>query len=137
MKNGIIMAAFGQLAYIVQAVLALESVRRYSDLPVTLFTDQPGLPLLKGAGFDQLVELQTETIADVPHPFASPLLARVMSMRRSPYDCTLSLDVDARIRQPQLQTLFEVCRKVDIAIAPCLLDTSRERAMYDLSLIHI
>ena len=52
-------------------------------------------------------------------------------MQRSPYDCTLSLDVDARIRRPQLQRLFNVCRKVDIAVAPCLFDTSRERVLFD------
>lgn len=43
----------------------------------------------------------------------------------------LALDVDARIRHPELNRLFDIGKKTDIAIAPCLLDTSRERAMVD------
>ena len=131
MQNGIVLAAFGQLAYLVQSVLALGSVRQHSELPVTLVTDQSEHPLLVGAGFDNIVQLDSKATAAMPHDFALPLLARVEALRLSPYDITLNLDVDARLRKPELPRLFDVCAKADIAVAPCLLDTSRERAMYD------
>lgn len=131
MKNGILLAAFGQTAYLAQAVLALESVRLHSELPITLVTDQPQLPVIAEAGFDSIIHLKLESLQGVPHNFALPLLARVRALLLSPYDCTLSLDVDARIRQPRLHELFKVCTNADIALAPCLVDTSHERVMYD------
>ena len=120
MQNGIVLAAFGQLAYLVQSVLALGSVRQHSELPVTLVTDQSEHPLLVGAGFDNIVQLDSKATAAMPHDFALPLLARVEALRLSPYDITLNLDVDARLRKPELPRLFDVCAKADI----CLLYTS-------------
>ena len=115
MQNGIVLAAFGQLAYLVQSVLALGSVRQHSELPVTLVTDQSEHPLLVGAGFDNIVQLDSKATAAMPHDFALPLLARVEALRLSPYDITLNLDVRDYSRKTLLlllNTFYVVGRSV-------------------------
>lgn len=130
MQTGTLLTAFGQLAYLAQAVLALDSIQSHSDASVTLVTDQPKHPLLLGAGFDHIISVTPNSMSDIPHEFALPLLARVHSLKHSPYDCTLSFDVHARIRQSRLDHLFAIEAKDDIAVAPCLSDTSHERSIY-------
>ena len=129
---GVLMAVFGQPAYFAQAALAARSIKLlHADIPIAIATDQPEHPLLAAPLFDQRLNVDISGApADLPHAFAAPLLGRVAALALSPFERTLSFDVDARLRHPRLPAMFSVLDRVEIAQAPCLLDTSRERQIY-------
>jgi hypothetical protein len=62
-------------------------------------------------------------------PFAAPLLTRVRMLQRSPFERTLHLDVDARLRLPRLDEMFAALDRVDIALAEAAADASIDRQL--------
>ncbi len=125
------MAAFGAPPYFAQAVLAAASIKaQHPNLPIAIVSDQPGHPLLQPGWFDHKLPMDLSGAPALPHGFAAPLLGRVSALALSPFQKTLSFDVDARLRAPRLDALFALLDQVEIAMAPCFPDTSRERQMF-------
>lgn len=99
-RRGVIYVATGA-AHTGAALESMRSVRATNPgLPVALFTDQPA-----PAGFDIV-----EAIAD-PHA-----RSKIDCLPRTPFEETLFLDSDTRVRGP-LDDLFEVLERFDLAIA--------------------
>src|SRR5262249_27498178 len=127
---GVLLVAIGAEAYMAQACLAAASVKRHAPgMTVLVATDRPNHPLLRAGYVDRIEAIESGDPARYPLPFAAPLLARVRMLQRSPFERTLNLDVDARLRAPRLDDMFAALDRVDIALAEAASDASIDRQL--------
>jgi hypothetical protein len=128
--TGVLLVAIGAEAYMAQACLAAASVKRHAPgTTVLLATDRPDHPLVRAGYADRVEAIESPDPARYPLPFAAPLLTRVRMLQRSPFERTLHLDVDARLRAPRLDEMFATLDRVDIALAEAASDASIDRQL--------
>ncbi|WP_458722314.1 putative nucleotide-diphospho-sugar transferase [Shimia sp. W99] len=102
---GVVFVATGA-RYIACAEAAARSVRRFMpDVPIALFTDASQLGFSLSEVFDPVIELET-----VHHR------SKVDCLMNSPFEQTLFLDADIRVRE-DVSELFELLERFDIAMA--------------------
>ena len=127
--EGVVLCASRSLHYVAQAVLASRSVRRFlPDVPITLFTDFAEHAILDVGEFDQVLPIA------IRHEFrsswATGKFLRFEALRRSPYERTLHLDVDARVVDESVAQIFEILKSSEIALVECHLEGSWARPKY-------
>jgi hypothetical protein len=128
--TGVLLVAIGAEGYMAQACLAAASVKRHApQTTVLVATDRPDHPLLRAGYADRIEAIESPDPARYPLPFAGPLLTRVRMLQRSPFERTLHLDVDARLRAPRLDEMFATLDRVDIALAEAAADASIDRQL--------
>jgi len=101
--QGVVYVAVGE-KFIAEAVASAGSLKVHNpDLPVTLFADRAVTSS----------HIDTTTVMEPMHP----KLARIVSVARSPYERTLSLDTDTYICG-KIDGLFSVLEQVEFGIMP-------------------
>lgn len=110
--------------YVAEAFLSAHSARDYApDLPITLYTDLPDLPMARSPCFSNVVAIETRR--SYRSLWAEGQLDRIRALRQSPYDYTLHLDTDTRVLTPEFRDLFARLDKIDIGMAICQPDVSK------------
>ncbi len=69
-------------------------------------------------------------------PFVEPLLRRTENLLNSPFEKTLSLDVDLRLQAHKLGNLFTLLDRVEIAMVATELDNSKDRQLYGMPMFN-
>lgn len=108
--NGIIYIAFNS-SFVKEAMLSAESVKRFSDIPITLFTNQ---------------EVDCEYIDDISLIQPNHIRSKVDYIANSPYDKTLYLDSDTVIMR-DISDMFDILDRFDVGVTH---DYARKREKY-------
>ena len=123
-NRGVVYAATQSSSYLWEAFLSAESIKRVlPEMPITLFTDQPEHVLCSFGVFDQTEYLSSASGSHI----GRALLNRASALLRSPYEHTLHLDTDTLVLTPELQSLFERYRCVDVAMVEDSIEISYTR----------
>ena len=123
-KRGIVYVATRREHYLAEAFLSAHSVKDFApDLSITLFTDLPESPFATAPCFDRVEAIKTSRIFS--SLWAEGQLDRITSLARSPYECTLHLDVDTRIMSDEFLGLFDKLEKIDVGMVICQPDVSK------------
>lgn len=121
---GMVYVATRRPYYLAEACLSAHSARAFiPDLPITLYTDLPGVPFARSPCFSTVVPLETRR--RYRSLWAEGQLDRIRALRNSPYDYTLHLDTDTRVLSPEFPELFRKLDEIDIGMAVCQPDVSR------------
>lgn len=106
-SRGIIYVATGE-RHLREMLFSAESAKKYfPDLPITLFTDAPSIPLIK----DNALIDNIEVIENPLYSFGD----KIGPLQRSPYDETLFLDTDTIVVN-SCEEIFEPLKNNDIAV---------------------
>lgn len=108
--NGIIYIAFKN-AFVKEAKLSAESVKRFTDIPITLFTDR---------------HIDCEYIDEIKIIKPDHIRSKVDYISESPYKKTLYLDSDTLIAR-NISDMFEVLDRFDVGVTH---DYARKRENY-------
>lgn len=110
--RGYLYIAYGE-SFTKEALLSIESLRRFTDLPIALFTDQPK-------------ECVTENISIYAQIKVNHLRAKVDYMDMSPFEKTVFLDSDTVVVR-NCDDMFDLLDRFDVAIVN---DYARKRKKY-------
>ena len=115
-EKGYLYIAYGE-AFTKEALMSIESLRRFTDLPIAVYTDQK-----------ELVESKVEllNINLVGEIIANHLRAKVDYMDQSPFVKTVFLDTDTVIVR-NCDDMFDLLDRFDISIVN---DYARKRKKY-------
>ncbi len=111
-EKGYLYIAYGE-AFTKEALLSIESLKRFTDIPVAIFTDQPR----------DMVGDKVEIYAQIE---ANHLRAKVDYMDQSPFINTVFLDSDTVIVR-NCDDMFDLLERFDVAIVN---DYARKRLKY-------
>ncbi len=133
---GMVYVATRRPHYVAEAFLSASSVRDFApELPITLYTDLPDLPLARSPAFTSVVPLETRR--SYKSLWAEGQLDRIRSLRNAPYDYTLHLDSDTRVLTPEFMSLFEKLDRIDVGMAICQRDVSRCAQLTGLPMFNV
>ncbi len=105
MSKGVIYIVVGKIRYLQECIFSASSLKKHCpDIPITLFTDKNDV---KEKCFDEIKLIENDT---------NPMKNKVKYMYHSPYDYTLFLDSDTKVRQP-IYEMFELLDENHLAIA--------------------
>jgi len=122
--------------FVAEAFRSAHSARDFApDLPITLYTDLPDLPMARSPCFTDVVPIETRR--SYRSLWAEGQLDRIRSLRRSPYDYTLHLDTDTRVLTPEFQGLFARLDEIDIGMAICQPDVSKCASLTGLPMFNV
>lgn len=113
-EKGYLYIAYGE-AFTKEALLSIESLRRFTDIPIALYTDQPQEMFEGNKNIDVLANIK-----------ANHLRAKVDYMDQSPFENTVFLDTDTVIVR-NCDDLFDLLGRFDIGIVN---DYARKRKKY-------
>lgn len=108
--NGIIYIAFNDV-FVKEAMLSAESVKKFSDIPITLFTDR---------------DIDCEYIDEIKIIKPDHIRSKVDYISESPYKKTLYLDSDTVIAR-NISDMFDVLDRFDVGVTH---DYARKRENY-------
>jgi hypothetical protein len=108
--HGIVYIAFND-AFVNEAKLSAESVKRFSDIPITLFTDK---------------KVNCKYIDDTKIIESDHIRSKVDFISESPYDKTIYLDSDTVIVR-NISDMFDVLDRFDVGVTH---DYARKRENY-------
>ncbi len=136
-KNiGMVYVATRRAHYVAEAFLSAHSARDFApDLPITLYTDLPDLPMARSPCFSNVVPIKTRR--SYKSLWAEGQLDRIRALRQSPYDYTLHLDTDTRVLTPEFQGLFARLDEIDIGMAICQPDVSKCATLTGLPMFNV
>jgi len=133
---GMVYVATRRPHYVAEAFLSAHSARDFApDLPITLYTDQPDLPMARSPCFSNVVTIATRR--SYRNLWAEGQLDRIRALRQSPYDYTLHLDTDTRVLTPEFQGLFARLDEIDIGMAICEPDVSKCAMLTGLPMFNV
>jgi hypothetical protein len=89
MNNGIVYVATGKFNYVVSCGCSILSVKRFSDVPITILTDSPVVEALSSIADVKVVKIPDDPKLIYPSRWVKTQLAKF-----TPYDRTLFLDSD-------------------------------------------
>ena len=115
-EKGYLYIAYGE-AFTKEALMSIESLRRYTDLPIAIYTD------CKEIANQKVEELKINLIGEIK---ANHLRAKVDYMDQSPFIKTVFLDSDTLIVR-NCDDMFELLDRFDIGIVD---DYARKRQNY-------
>lgn len=121
MTTGVLYFSGGNLSYLQNAVLSAKSVKVFApNLSVSLIYDfdERAVRQIDLSVFDEIRKIQS--MDKVPKHLSGkmrPFLGKIQSLSQSPYDRTLFLDVDTRLRSP-IGDLFLLLERFDMVMAP-------------------
>ena len=115
-QRGYLYIAYGE-SFTKEALLSIESLRRFTDLPVAVYTDKKELVESKAS------ELNINLVGEI---VANHLRAKVDYMDRSPFIETVFLDTDTVIVR-NCDDMFDLLKRFDVAIVN---DYARKREKY-------
>ncbi len=122
MQHGVIQTAVREPRYVEEAFLSARAVKHLAaEVPVTLFTDQPGHLLAGTPPFDDVRSL--DPVVDQ----GGAKRARLAVLAESPFARSIALDTDARLMQAGMGQVFGILERVDIAMAEAQPDASVTR----------
>lgn len=135
-STGVVYVATRKERYVQEAFLsALSAKDMMSGVPVTLFTDLENSVFVREDCFDKVVPI--DTVSQYDRRWSEGQLDRVQCLPDSPYDYTLHLDTDTRVRSPELGTVFSLLDEHDIAMVECSPDNSYSREHYDRPMFNV
>ncbi|HEX9939369.1 MAG TPA: hypothetical protein VGB15_19665 [Longimicrobium sp.] len=122
--RGVIYVAAHRPSCVAEAVASAESLRRiHPNLPVTLFTDLPGDLEVSPGPFTSVVRRRW---CEAEHGCRGGRICKLSALADSPYERTVFVDTDTRIRQP-IDSLFGLLDEVEIAITEATVSFSRNQ----------
>ena len=122
--RGVIYMAAHHPGYVAEAAASAESLCRiHPNLPVTLFTDLPGDFEVSPGPFTSVVRRRW---CEGERGCRGGRICKLGAMADSPYERTLFVDTDTRIRQP-IDYIFDVLDEVEIAITEAIISFSRDQ----------
>jgi hypothetical protein len=113
MEKGYLYIAYGE-AFTKEALLSIQSLRRFTNLPIALFTDQPE-NLYKDAKIDVVKNIT-----------ANHIRAKVDYIDQTPFEKTVFLDTDTVVIR-NCDDMFDLLDRFDMA---CVIDFARKRKKY-------
>ena len=117
-EKGYLYIAYGE-AFTKEALMSIESLRRFTSLPIAVYTDQKEIVEAKQK------ELQITLIGEI---VANHLRAKVDYMDQSPFLKTVFLDTDTVIVR-NCDDMFELLERFDVSIVN---DYARKRKKYSV-----
>lgn len=122
--RGVIYVASHRPSYVAEAAASAESLRSiHPDLPVTLFTDIPGDFEGSPGPFTSVVRRRW---CEGEHGCRGGRICKLSALADSPYERTLYVDTDTRIRQP-IDSIFDLLDEVEIAVTEATVSFSRDQ----------
>ena len=118
-EKGYLYIAYGE-AFTKEALMSIESLRRFTSLPIAVYTDQKEIVEAKQE------ELQITLIGEI---VANHLRAKVDYMDQSPFLKTVFLDTDTVIVR-NCDDMFELLERFDVSIVN---DYARKRKKYSVT----
>tara|TARA_R110000796_G_scaffold221798_3_gene337983 strand:+ start:179 stop:943 length:765 start_codon:yes stop_codon:yes gene_type:complete len=115
-EKGFLYIAYGE-AFTKEALMSIESLRRFTSLPIAVFTDQKDIVAARQE------QLKIELIGEIK---ANHLRAKVDYMDQSPFQKTVFLDSDTVIVR-NCDDMFELLERFDIGVVD---DYARKRENY-------
>ena len=113
-EKGYFYIAYGE-AFTKEALMSIESLRRYTDLPIALYTDQ-----------SESMFKDNRHITYLGKIVANHLRAKVDYMNQSPFEKTVFLDTDTVIVR-NCDDMFDLLDRFDVGIVN---DYARKRKKY-------
>ena len=121
--KGIVYVATKKERYLAEAFLSATTAKELMpEIPVAVFTNLTDSVFVRAPCFDTVIPL--ETVEGFGKTWSEGQLDRIRSLPDSPFDFTLHLDTDTRIRSPELKRAFDLLEQHDIAMVECSEDNS-------------
>jgi hypothetical protein len=115
-EKGYLYIAYGE-AFTKEALLSIESLRRYTDLPIAIFTNK------KDIVENKMDDLKISLVGEI---VANHLRAKVDYMDQSPFVNTVFMDSDTVVVR-NCDDMFDLLQRFDVAIVN---DYARKRKKY-------
>jgi hypothetical protein len=121
--KGIVYVATKKERYLAEAFLSATSAKELvPEIPVSVFTNLTDSIFAHAPCFDTVIPL--ESVEGFGKTWSEGQLDRIRSLPNSPFDFTLHLDTDTRIRNAELKQAFDLLEHHDIAMVECSEDNS-------------
>ncbi len=134
--RGIVYVATKKESYIAEACVSATSAKQYaSEFESTLFTNLVDSNYAKSPSFDSVVPISTTM--KYTSEWAQGQLDRIQCLNDSPYEETLHLDTDTKIKSPEFKRVFDPLVDHDIAMIECAVDNSISRAHYGRPMFNV
>ncbi len=117
-EKGYLYIAYGE-AFTKEALLSIESLRRYTDLPIAIFTNK------KDIVENKMDDLKISLVGEI---VANHLRAKVDYMDQSPFVNTVFMDSDTVVVR-NCDDMFDLLQRFDVAIVN---DYARKRKKYSM-----
>jgi len=135
-SKGIVYVATKRDKYVAEAFLSASSAKLLApDVPVTLFTNLVDSPFSRAPSFDNVVPI--DTIESFDRSWSEGQLDRILCLPNSPYEYTLHLDCDTRVRSAEFASVFSLLDSHDLAIVECGEDNSYSREQYGRPMFNV
>ncbi len=135
-SKGIVYVATKQERYVAEAFLSAGSAKMLApDIPITLFTNLVDSAFATAPCFDNVVPV--DTIEDFNRSWSEGQLDRILCLPQSPYEYTLHLDSDTRVRDAAIGSAFSILDDKDLAIVECGEDNSYSRRLYGSPMFNV
>jgi len=135
-SKGIVYVATKQDRYVAEAFLSAASAKALAPhIPVTLFTNLVDSPFARAPCFDNVVPV--DTIEAFQRSWSEGQLDRILCLPRSPYEYTLHLDSDTRVRSAEIASVFSLLDDHDLAMVECDEDNSYSREHYGRPMFNV
>lgn len=122
-RTGIVYVATKKDRYAAEAFLSATSAKRLiPTIPITLFTNLNNSVFSRAPCFDTVIPVNsTEAFG---RTWSEGQLDRIRCLPYSPYEYTLHLDSDTRVRSQKVREIFSLLNQKDIAMVECSSDNS-------------
>jgi len=135
-SKGIVYVATKKERYVAEAFLSASSAKTHApDIPITLFTNLVDSPLARAPCFDNVVPI--DTVEAYKRSWSEGQLDRILCLPHSPYEYTLHLDSDTRVRSAAIGSAFSLLDDKDLAIVECGEDNSYSRRHYGRPMFNV
>ncbi|MGD8977083.1 MAG: hypothetical protein PVG91_05710 [Gammaproteobacteria bacterium] len=122
-SDGIVYVATKKDRYLAEAFLSARSAKRLMPgVSITLFTNLIDSGFAGADCFDQVVPI--DTIEAFDRSWSEGQLDRIRCLPHSPYERTLHLDCDTRVRSADVASAFQLLDRHDVAMVECNVDNS-------------
>lgn len=130
--RGVIYIASQGLEFLCEAIASAESFKaKAPEVSITLLTDIPSLLAMVIPPFDAVLPIDAaEPDGSAGQSWAKGLYVRVAALAQTPYEKTLFLDTDTRIRSADVRRVFDILDDYSIAMVPCTPANSRNCQLF-------
>lgn len=128
-SKGIVYVATKREKYVAEAFLSASSAKLQApEIPITLFTNLVDSAFAGAPCFDQVISI--DSIEGFDRSWSEGQLDRILCLPRSPYEYSLHLDSDTRVRSADIASVFSLLDDHDMAMIECSPDNSYSREQY-------
>ncbi len=117
-EAGVLYAVFGRASYRAAALNSIQTLKKHAPaVPVAVCTDAPIFFAQHKSSIDHIIPIANKT--DIRGRWVRDKFARLESLMRTPFDCTLYIDCDTRVHSSAISEFPAFLSEHEIAFVEC------------------